>query len=376
MNGRLYDPVLARFVSADPIIQFPDNLQSFNRYSYVLNNPMVFTDPSGFSIWTKIRGAVVRVVAAVLDVYGCSGYCSAAAGAYQGYKQGGAGGAVVGAIGGYVGYQVGINFPLTNSNGVINWQNVTIVASTQATIGCASAEASGGNCGKGAVAGAVNTVGSAYGFIGSVISGCAAGKIAGGSCGDGVINAVAAYGTYSAIKYAINSVTIKAIQKIRYFKSKDEYSYVDLGDTEYAGHSSFKGSVSGIEEAYREYGRSPRGISVSLNLMMSDEYLNIIYSSGKPEAVGTIIVWDGLSRTSDTLGYRSASDILAHEIGHTKFGGGYQDFPGQLGVGPVGNVEYHENAWRRFQGQKRRDLYRVPNGGPCYSAGGAGVPCP
>ena len=38
MNGRVYDPVLARFLSADPHIQDPGNLQSWNRYSYVLNN--------------------------------------------------------------------------------------------------------------------------------------------------------------------------------------------------------------------------------------------------------------------------------------------------------------------------------------------------
>ena len=49
MNGRVYDPLLARFLSADPIIQAPMNMQSLNRYSYVWNNPLSFTDPSGFS---------------------------------------------------------------------------------------------------------------------------------------------------------------------------------------------------------------------------------------------------------------------------------------------------------------------------------------
>jgi len=49
MNGRVYDPELGRFMSADPLIQAPDNTQSFNRYSYVFNNPMSFTDPSGFA---------------------------------------------------------------------------------------------------------------------------------------------------------------------------------------------------------------------------------------------------------------------------------------------------------------------------------------
>ncbi|GHC11877.1 RHS repeat-associated core domain-containing protein [Cerasicoccus arenae] len=50
MNGRIYDALLGRFLSADPILQFPNNGQSFNRYSYVLNNPIKYNDPSGHII--------------------------------------------------------------------------------------------------------------------------------------------------------------------------------------------------------------------------------------------------------------------------------------------------------------------------------------
>jgi hypothetical protein len=48
LNGRVYDPELGRFLSADPFVQDPSNLQSLNVYSYVQNNPLSFTDPSGF----------------------------------------------------------------------------------------------------------------------------------------------------------------------------------------------------------------------------------------------------------------------------------------------------------------------------------------
>ena len=48
MNGRIYDPVIGRFLTPDPIILQPLNSQSYNRYSYVLNNPMNMNDPSGF----------------------------------------------------------------------------------------------------------------------------------------------------------------------------------------------------------------------------------------------------------------------------------------------------------------------------------------
>jgi RHS repeat-associated protein len=48
MNGRMYDPVIGRFLGVDPLVADGDNSQSFNSYSYTLNNPLKFTDPSGF----------------------------------------------------------------------------------------------------------------------------------------------------------------------------------------------------------------------------------------------------------------------------------------------------------------------------------------
>ncbi|NOU47241.1 MAG: hypothetical protein HOO86_09285 [Bacteroidales bacterium] len=48
MNGRVYDPFIARFLSPDPFVQNPSYSQSFNRYSYCVNNPLKFTDPSGY----------------------------------------------------------------------------------------------------------------------------------------------------------------------------------------------------------------------------------------------------------------------------------------------------------------------------------------
>lgn len=62
MNGRLYDPKLHRFLQPDNFIQDPANTQNYNRYGYVLNNPLKYTDPSGeeFVIGTAIAiGAII-----------------------------------------------------------------------------------------------------------------------------------------------------------------------------------------------------------------------------------------------------------------------------------------------------------------------------
>lgn len=58
MNGRLYDPVLGRFLSPDNYVQTPDFSQNYNRYSYCLNNPLKYTDPSG-EFWNLIIGAAI-----------------------------------------------------------------------------------------------------------------------------------------------------------------------------------------------------------------------------------------------------------------------------------------------------------------------------
>ncbi|TQV82651.1 hypothetical protein FKG94_07950 [Exilibacterium tricleocarpae] len=50
MNGRAYDYKLGRFLSVDPIINSPDFSQSLNPYSYVMNNPLSGTDPTGYDI--------------------------------------------------------------------------------------------------------------------------------------------------------------------------------------------------------------------------------------------------------------------------------------------------------------------------------------
>jgi hypothetical protein len=50
MNGRMYDPVIGRMLSPDPYVVNPFFSQDFNRYSYVRNNPLSYTDPTGYRV--------------------------------------------------------------------------------------------------------------------------------------------------------------------------------------------------------------------------------------------------------------------------------------------------------------------------------------
>ncbi len=66
MNGRMYDPVLRQFLSPDNFIQDSSNSQNYNRYGYVLNNPLMYTDPTGEEIFTLAGLAVAAGIGALI----------------------------------------------------------------------------------------------------------------------------------------------------------------------------------------------------------------------------------------------------------------------------------------------------------------------
>ncbi len=117
MNGRLYDPVLGRFFSIDNYVQAPTESQSFNRYSYCLNNPLKYRDASGE--WFGIDDLLVSAISAVTG-YLQSGFTtghwgmssikrgiSAGLSGWIGYNTCGAGaGLLGGSVGSYLKYSV------------------------------------------------------------------------------------------------------------------------------------------------------------------------------------------------------------------------------------------------------------------------------
>jgi len=170
MNGRVYDPLVGRMISADPTMPDALNGQAWNRYSYVGNDPLAFADPSGFSWLSEFfhgvanflqNNAIVRAVvqvalSIVLSPLGPVGAALAAVvvGGLSGGKLGDIlrAGAIAGAtafafnvVGDITGHQPSFGTPAYAAN-----------VAGHAGVGCVAAVASGGQCGPGALSGAAS----------------------------------------------------------------------------------------------------------------------------------------------------------------------------------------------------------------------------
>ena len=107
MNGRVYDPLTGQFLNPDNNVQAPDFTQNFNRYSYCLNNPLIYTDPDGESLillaaiiggWISMGNAMIN---SDKDGWGLVGdmFKGLLVGAAAGAAGAWAGGVVAGALG-------------------------------------------------------------------------------------------------------------------------------------------------------------------------------------------------------------------------------------------------------------------------------------
>lgn len=210
MNGRVYDPVLGRFLSADPYVGDVGDSQEYNRYSYVGNNPLNATDPSGyFKLWKDALGPIVQYVATAIAYYYCGPYTATLVSSAIGATINGTKGAIQGAVaswgygvGGPVGYSASSAFSGSLLNGgsigdafkagviggaqayfagkigdhfgdVGSWQNELGRAVAHGALGGAVEEARGGQFRHGFYAGAVGSL------AGSVVGSTALGEIDG-----------------------------------------------------------------------------------------------------------------------------------------------------------------------------------------------------
>ncbi|RZM71093.1 type IV secretion protein Rhs, partial [Pseudoalteromonas rubra] len=70
MNGRVYDADTGRFMQADPFVQAPSNIQSYNAYSYVLNNPLSRIDPSGYISLNPFKKITRNLIRGAVKIFG------------------------------------------------------------------------------------------------------------------------------------------------------------------------------------------------------------------------------------------------------------------------------------------------------------------
>ncbi|MDP3512113.1 MAG: RHS repeat-associated core domain-containing protein, partial [Sulfuritalea sp.] len=171
MNGRIYDPAIGRFLSADSILPAPYDLQSYNRYSYVHNNPLVYTDPDGhcefFCVMLWIVGtAEVAHQLDIIDTSTTRMIQGMAIGAALAPVSGGlsfaGGGFTQATIAGFASGFVGSNFSIEGgvigglTAGAFNLVGTNLTGTFEnilghAAVGCASSSLSGGDCGSGAL---------------------------------------------------------------------------------------------------------------------------------------------------------------------------------------------------------------------------------
>lgn len=236
MNGRIYDPATGRFLSADPYIQAADNLQSYNRYSYVWNNPLNMTDPTGYwglksliktvfpvqKIADMATKAVMKVgfdvirqmpgqkqidkfimnnrwayqIGQIAAAYYGGPEGAALYASYYTYRATGSMSAAYKA--GITSYATAIAFNVVGDLAPVG-SSPFMNAVGHAAVGCASAAAGGGDCGKGAAGAFVGALGTNYGgefgasLPGAALAGGLGSMAAGGKFEDGAATAAMGY---------------------------------------------------------------------------------------------------------------------------------------------------------------------------------------
>ncbi|MDP2030516.1 MAG: SpvB/TcaC N-terminal domain-containing protein [Thiobacillus sp.] len=272
MNGRLYDPVLSRFVSADSYIQSPYDLQSFNRYSYVFNNPMGNTDPTGYFSWKHFLNPFASKTSFIRNALPGWEYRK------NPYVQ------TVGII--VAAYFIG---PLAfNSVGGTVWGAVEGVTGSQ-TLGLAAGVVAGGaasGAAVGAVAGGVNggwsgaVQGAKYGAIGGAIGGSVSALYSGSSWG---IERVAANSLAGGVSSAAQGGSFKEGALFSAATSAARYAYNSFAGYDVSikpgdGPASPKGNYEFTPDGLipkNSAGNIPNVIGLNAELVKNDFWANL-----------------------------------------------------------------------------------------------------
>jgi RHS repeat-associated protein len=252
MNGRTYNVVLGRFMQADPHIQAPMNSQNYNRYSYVLNNPMSYTDPSGYffkaigKFVKKHWKTIVQIGISVMTA-GAGLAWAMAGGALSGYVMTGSlRGALIGAFSGALFYGAG---DIIANKGI---SNILAKGAIRGITGGITSVLSGGKFGHGfAAAGSTSMAGGQIGqafkdvgaiVVASAVVGGTVSKLTGGKFGNGAVTA--------AFMSAYNEANHPTGRKSAKFDSPLGDWFRSIGDGVAAIRGSIEGTISRIGEYF------------------------------------------------------------------------------------------------------------------------------
>ena len=157
MNGRIYDPNLGRFMTADFVIPNGEHTESYNRYSYVFNNPLSLTDPDGQCPVCAIVVVIIGGAATISVGYGVTAVVMsaffgmmAAAVASEGDPKAMLQGAVSGALFAWIG---GAIQPGAGAGGALTGGQIAAKIAVHAVAGGLINSAFGGDFRSGALAG-------------------------------------------------------------------------------------------------------------------------------------------------------------------------------------------------------------------------------
>jgi RHS repeat-associated protein len=176
MNGRVYDPLIGRFLSADPIIQTLSLSQALNPYSYVMNMPLSLIDPSGYSWLSKLfhsighflkkwGGMIIGIAFSVIGMPFIGGLLGSAfstvanGGTFGTFLTGFIVGAIAGAIAGPIGSKISGMLGVT---GKTLAARILAGALTGGIAGGLSSVALGGSFGSGFLGGAIGGAASTW----------------------------------------------------------------------------------------------------------------------------------------------------------------------------------------------------------------------
>jgi RHS repeat-associated protein len=289
MNGRVYDPLIGRFGTPDPMTESPFSTQGWNRYSYVGNSPLNFTDPSGYCFagcaWQApfkaagkllnkfpILGQILQIAATAICTasMGCSPLAVAAlsSAVVTGVRGGSLGqalkagmfAAVNAAYFNMIGdVTLGPGHPLPD---LLSGRHLLNMAG-HALVGCLSSMSSGGKCGPGAAAGAAGSFSGPLlknlGLGANVIAHSMVGGIAsvagGGKFGNGAVTAAFGlmfneFGTNKQRGYGLLTRDDAALAALNEANPKSISENIEYGGILYrddSGWYSYTGPIRGVE---------------------------------------------------------------------------------------------------------------------------------